>query len=122
MSARDELRMAAERLREVAGKATPGPWEHTGIYRHPDTRHYVSVAPWTPWTPETPRVADDALVADAAYIALVGPTVGLALADWLDAEADEQERLGSVEQPNVTPAGMNAYRVARAILGTGADQ
>jgi hypothetical protein len=59
----------------------------------------------------------DASDEDAEHIASWGPSVALVVADWLDAEADEQEVLGSPDEPNVTPAGTRAYSVARAYLG-----
>ena len=94
----DKLREAAKVLRERAEAATPGPWY------------------WEPPSPDDWPSADESLMssgaaskhggdevvlsgwghdasgisgsdADRAYIATMHPGVGLALADWLDAEA-----------------------------------
>ena len=94
------LRAAATILHARADAATPGPW----------TDDYGAV-----------RAADQLLVAEAhtndrQLIEVMHPDVARALAEWLTAEADEQERLGDPEAPNVTPAGAHAYRVADAVL------
>lgn len=98
------LREAAKVLRERAKAATPGPWWN-GV----SLGNVVF---------SSTGLDDDIAVtegfgkrADAAYIALVHPLVGLALADWLDDEACRIEMTGVrlFESP---------MRLADLILGT----
>jgi hypothetical protein len=90
-----ELRAAAERLRQAATTATPGPWHVTVCGPNDDDAYVVS--------PSRPVViAEEPAGAggqqDAAFIAAMHPGVGLALADWLDAVSsdigDHSECLG----------------------------
>ena len=112
------LREAAKVLRERAEAATPGPWQAVaGAWGLPsDGPDHMRVL-------QPPHHnASDALARleydrqggdDAAYIATVHPLVGLALADWLDAEADEQ-RWGRTR--DFDAEGISA-RIADLILG-----
>lgn len=119
----DRLKEAARVLRERAEAATPKghthPWLYTdATYGDPadgpthvavtccgangvEVRHFLHADDGSHETSETAR-----------YIATMHPGVGLALADWLDVEADEQEVLGGS-----TEAGAMAHRVADLILG-----
>jgi hypothetical protein len=95
----DELRTAATRLRSLATAATPGPWEQTGIGDYGWTVSSSSSALVDTVDSEEGR-------ADADYIAAMHPGVGLALAAWLESEAE----FGL--NPGIDPA---ALTVARAI-------
>lgn len=73
----EELRAAAERLREVAKVATPGPWEGEGG----DDERPPSV--WTAY--EGSYVADNIPhPEDAEWIATLSPAIAEPLALWLD--------------------------------------
>jgi hypothetical protein len=88
------LHQAATRLRERAGHATPGRWEHSGEVMHGDHVDALNPDPGAPdffvaWTGD-PEGEDDEPTnshADAEYIAALGPHIGLLLADALDAAA-----------------------------------
>jgi hypothetical protein len=76
-----ELRAAAERLRQAATAATPGPWHVTVCGPNDDDAYVVS--------PSRPVViAEEPAGAggqrDAAFIAAMHPGVALALAEWLE--------------------------------------
>ena len=86
----EAIRLAASLMREIAGKATPGPWAHmclgsdgcqvlrsTGTARE-RSRGRVARFGQKEWQ------ADHA---DATFVAAMNPVVALALADWLDAAA-----------------------------------
>lgn len=98
----DELRTAATRLRSLATAATPGPWEQTGIGDYGWAVHFGHAAAGV----ETED--SDQGRADADYIATMHPGVGLALAAWLESEAEFGVN------PGIDPA---ALTVARAITG-----
>ena len=73
MTADERLRAAATRLREVAGAATPGPWEVIGggeYLQGPGILVGGGVGSTT--------------ATNAACIAMMHPPVALALAGWLD--------------------------------------
>ena len=100
MSAAERLREAATRLREVAGAATPGPWEVIGggeYLQGPGILVGGGVGSTT--------------AADADCIAMMHPPVALALADWLDAVADDY----SIAQYGYW--SVRALAVADAVLG-----
>lgn len=118
-----ELRAAAALLREAASHATPGPWrthdtwiDHGGhtatvLTDRPDINDTELVA-WLPTMSNQPW--DEARNAwrNAGWMALMDPSVGLALADWLDASA----LLLPVMPPSFNHD--HALRVARLVLGT----
>ncbi|GAA1887781.1 hypothetical protein GCM10009837_06950 [Streptomyces durmitorensis] len=99
----DELRTAAEKLRKLASDATPAPW--TWNRWHSDTCPTGCDDPscfllivGSPYGPVGDADVDRDVFAversvqergesDAAFIAAMDPTVGLALADWLDTAA-----------------------------------
>ncbi|WP_020525862.1 hypothetical protein [Catelliglobosispora koreensis] len=68
----DEIKQAAQHLRDVAGKAMPGPWHQETPGSHIIHGHDGTVA-------ETIYEA-----ADATHIALLDPPSALLLADLLD--------------------------------------
>lgn len=116
MNPAEELRLAAKLMRERAGTATLGPWQHmclgsegclvlrtSGTLRE---RGHGRVARFghKEWK------ADHA---DAEYVASMHPSVALAVADWLDAE---EAVIGGFREPDPL-----ALAVARACLGTGSE-
>ena len=102
------LRDAAKVLRERAENATPGPWYVDEVGDIGDKSAVLEVARWRGYT-NTVNLGEDRPTAD--YIATVHPGVGLALADWLDAEA-EHESVGATWADHHP-----AVVVARALLG-----
>lgn len=108
-----ELRAAAQLLREHAAAATPGPWRTRGDY--PETVYsdtasgIVDVIAGSRWGGEA-SVFDNEH--DAAWIAVMHPGIGEALADWLDATADYCTV--SITHPTHVARAM---AVARALLG-----
>ena len=122
MSPDERLRAAAARLREVAGAATPGPWERQEkwalIYSGSDAVVHAFYAGVCECCGEGIEDNAQALasVEDTTYIAMMGPPVALALADWLDAEA--QDRSHDPGKHDGSPSGY-ALAVADAVLGGG---
>ncbi|MFK0018233.1 ead/Ea22-like family protein [Streptomyces sp. NPDC090798] len=93
----DELRTAAQTLRQRAEAATPGPWRqhdtHLGQYGYAATvlsgeGNDTDLRAWLPSMSQEPWDETRNAWPDAAYIAAMGPGVGLALADWLDVAAE----------------------------------
>lgn len=85
------MRRAAGRLTELADAASPGPWHHMCMGSegcsvindgHLRGRKHVSFSGRKDWA------ADHA---DARYIASMSPVVGVALAGWLELEAQRAE-------------------------------
>lgn len=72
----DELRAAAEELRDYASTASPAPWAVNQWGNVETSGHEEMAEVW-------PLQANPG--ANATYIALMGPDVGHALADLLDA-------------------------------------
>lgn len=104
----ERLREAARVLRERSEAATPGPWESGPCAGCLGTDHAHDA------TPVVMGGRGRYIVAkvggpDAAYIATMHPVVGLALANWLDAQADTTCDCGVDEF---------ALAVANLILGT----
>ena len=106
----DRLRQAARVLRERAEAATPGPW----LTHDEDGDPYIA-PPATGALLITAHPLEVAR-ANAAYIATMHPGVGLALADWLEAQADLSER-GYTQDPRY----LAALALADLILGGGPD-
>ncbi|NAE18008.1 hypothetical protein [Enterococcus hirae] len=101
------LRAAEQRLRDVAGAATPGPWVSS-----PDGVYWIAEGPIV-------DIASDVVEEDARYIAALAPPVALALADWLaheirDALWYEQEGYGPADDA----VGTHSLAVADAVLGS----
>ena len=109
MNAVDELRRAANLLREHAEKdwAEWGPWATEG-YKGGDWSVVIDDdGPGTSYICDNIEQGLDHGESLAAYIALMHPPVALALADWLDDEA-----LPGLGRPD----NVAAYAVARAVL------
>lgn len=91
--AADRLRTAATQLREAAGAATPGPWEFqpwsTSSLPSGDYAESILLANASPDGEITRELSN----ADGAYIAFMHPPVALALADWLDAAARDEDAM-----------------------------
>lgn len=89
MSAVAELRTAADKLRELAEGATPGPWDWESVIPSQLGAHHDAGL-----TSPSCRLTSghDIWIRDAVYIAAMNPLVGLALADLLDSLADDAEQ------------------------------
>lgn len=85
MTAANELRSAAEKIRTLAMGATGNsqPW------RYAEGSPSDSVRTATGW-----EIAYGEGANDLRYIASMHPSVGLALADWLDSAAEDAEQIG----------------------------
>src|SRR5690349_19276768 len=85
------LRETARLMRETAEAATPGPW--TGGARMVNDRHFGRMSAITLDAPVGNLFAVIGRItgADATHIAAWHPGVALAVADWLDAEAQRWE-------------------------------
>ena len=91
----ERFRAAATRLREVAADATTGPWSVTREHlTHPEAGADVRGAGGRWVASDCDGYQGGCLPADADYIAMMHPPVALALADWLDAEARDEEAFG----------------------------
>jgi hypothetical protein len=99
MSATDELRAAAVKLRRLAKDATPGPWRDSSV---DGLNRYAALVSDTKPEGRSPDGGWDDIEGyggyligeslggkDRAYIATVNPVLALALADLLDAHADD---------------------------------
>ena len=95
MSAAAELRTAASKLRELAQRATPGPWRLgrwaalVADRKHPDRM----VGGGWEWDDAYGGclVAESLMRPDREYFAAMNPLVGAALADLLDGVAEHAE-------------------------------
>ena len=93
-----ECRAAASKLRELAQRATPGPWRlgsdrYAALVadrKHPDRM----VGGGWEWDDAYGGclVAESLMRPDREYFAAMNPLVGLALADLLDSLADDAEQ------------------------------
>lgn len=117
----DELRTAAEKLRELTTAATPGPWRqhdtHLGPYGHTATvlsgeRNTTELRAWLPTMSQESWDETRNVWADASYIALMHPGVGAALADWLDSTA---ATIDAVTRKHEEAASETAHWVAPAL-------
>ncbi|WP_404974773.1 ead/Ea22-like family protein [[Kitasatospora] papulosa] len=123
-----ELREAAALLREAASHATPGPWRthdtwldsggHTAtvLTDRPDIKDTDLVA-WLPTMSNAPWDETRNAWRNAGWMALMDPSVGLALADWLERAAVNAAVL---TWPNDVVEG--ALAVARQVLSTTTGQ
>ncbi|WP_327436123.1 hypothetical protein OG279_26150 [Streptomyces sp. NBC_01201] len=124
------LRAAAALLREAASHATPGPWRTHDTHLGGTGGHTATVLTdrenltdteliaWLPTMSNTPW--DEARNAwrNAGWMALMDPSVGLALADWLESTALTVDAVAEKLQPD--PAAhwiAPALAVARRVLG-----
>lgn len=96
MTTEQRLRQAADTIRKRAAAATPGPWRqhdtHLGQYGYAATvlsgeGNDTDLRAWLPSMSQQPWDEARNVWPDAAWIALMHPGVGEALAAWLDAEA-----------------------------------
>jgi hypothetical protein len=67
-------------------------------------------------------VADAETPECAAFIAAMGPGVGVALADWLDRMADANDTVNDWTLGVVSTLNLEALAVARLVLGEGAQR
>ncbi|MFE2832231.1 hypothetical protein ACFXI6_14455 [Streptomyces mirabilis] len=132
MSAAEELRAAAEKLRTLATEATPGPWRqhdtHLGQYGHTATvlsgeGNDTDLRAWLPSMSQESWDEARNVWNDAAYMAALHPGVGLALADWLDETATEVTAAEGTEYALHPDGGAfasweAALAVARAVNGS----
>lgn len=109
MSPAERLRAAATRLREVAGDATPGPWDHV-----------VGASEDHAWVERrhTETVVTTRDIGTSAYIAMMHPPVALALADWLDDEAGFIDAIKAHADGDPSVLAPHALAVADAVLGS----
>ncbi|MFE9363709.1 hypothetical protein ACFYNN_13010 [Streptomyces sp. NPDC006978] len=131
----DQLRAAAALLREAASHATPGPWRTHDTHLGSTGGHTATVLTDRPNINDTELVAwlptmsnepwDEARNAwrNAGWMALMHPSVGLALADWLDTETATWAG-DEVHSPCSTGTCTldAALVVARQVLGTTTGQ
>lgn len=113
------LREAAALMRRNAETAEPGRWKLWGMSVMADPRGTSDVADAIDVAAcHTPSTAERLLhTGNARHIASWHPVVALAVADWLDWEADESERF---QAQTLAPRQMvprRALAVARAYLG-----
>lgn len=124
----ERLRAAATLLRERAEAATPGPWhvcDRAYQYDEIDAAALVcgeSHDPIAANSSDWYETDDDEPTpdTDAAYIATMSPPVALALADWLDSEAERVEEGATAFTfggAPMFPPNPHALAVADAILG-----
>lgn len=89
-----EIRQAAQHIRDIAAKATPGPWlnlDGDRIIRDPDATAAEDDSDPCGAGPPLEYVVDEPLYANPAngdHIALWDPPAALLVADLLDKEAD----------------------------------
>ncbi|MGW1440310.1 hypothetical protein ACWD7M_34320 [Streptomyces griseus] len=124
----DQLRAAAELLREAAGHATPGPWRTHDTHLGGVGGHTATVLTDRPNLNDTELIAwlptmshepwDEARNAwrNAGWMALMDPGVGLALAVWLDRAADASDHHPTGEGGAVATVVHPALAVARQLL------
>ncbi len=118
MSAAAELRTAADKLRELAEGATPGPWGWKPA--NPNKLGPLHDASLT--GPSCHLTSgDDVWIRDAVYIAAMHPLVGLALADLLDdvaEHAESNDEFDGFPPESVITGYAPALRIARLINGS----
>ncbi|MGW2384367.1 hypothetical protein [Streptomyces sp. NPDC001658] len=116
MTPTEELRMAAAKLRVLAGKATASPWTtrwNAQEYELVGPDRPYPIAEWTyavaTWEPKASEQRAECDTGDADYIAAMHPLVGLDLADWLESAAEDAVQIGP---------DPHAVAVARQLLGS----
>lgn len=124
----DELRAAAETLRDLAKAATPGPWRqhdtHLGQYGHTATvlsgeGNDTDLRAWLPTMSQESWDETRNVWADGAYIAVAHPGVGSALADWLDVAAEHcRGHYLCCDNGPCSETAKPALAVARALNGS----
>ena len=124
MSDADLLRRAAALMRERAEAATPGPWVRSGSSIETDHECSPSHDCWpvgdtySGMKPDGSTYPRDLNRADAEHIASWHPAVALAVADWLDAEAESHRADLVGPFPSACCRMSQARAVARAFLGS----
>ena len=119
----ETLRKAAALMRERAEAATPGPWVYAYESVTVEVDGCTCGTQGGPWGHESgcglelPHV--EASAPDAEHIASWHPAVALAVADWLDAEADVDEVAREMGGRGHTEESQ-CVAVARAYLGSDA--
>ncbi|MFD3640995.1 hypothetical protein [Streptomyces griseus] len=126
----DQLRAAADLLREAAGHATPGPWRthdthlgrvggHTAtvLTGRPNLNDTELIA-WLPTMSHEPWDETRNAWRNAGWMALMHPGVGLALAAWLESWVG----VDLSEHGPMPEDAQHALAVARRILGTSAAE
>lgn len=121
----ETLRRAAALMRERAEAATPGPWRHTDSEAANDVWNGGIVVVSTDGDPIAncedewyePDPGEPAPVNDAEHIASWHPAVALAVADWLEAEAESHRADVVGPFPSGCCRMSQALAVARAYLG-----
>lgn len=115
MTAAEELRAAAEKLRGLAAAATQGTW-HVVPYQGNITGHEAGIGT----TPDEDDIVGTGYEGggiewekDARYVVAMQPGIGTALADWLHTAAANADAL---TWPNQFIE--SALAVARQILGS----
>ncbi|MFB6665893.1 hypothetical protein ACFUJX_19745 [Streptomyces rubiginosohelvolus] len=128
ISPAEQLRAAAELLREAAGHATPGPWRTHDTHLGGVGGHTATVLTDRPNTNDTELIAwlptmshepwDEARNAwrNAGWVALMHPGVGLAVAALLADYADDWH--SCPEDHPGTKLDEYALALARQVLGT----
>lgn len=118
------LRRAAALMRERAEAATPGPWSGNYVPESAVANQHI-IERWfvmgcfdgNPRNPTGPAAMCE-YEPDAAHIASWHPVVALAVAEWLEATAAENDNTGALEFLNFVGADAHAALVvARAYLG-----
>lgn len=125
MSAAEEIRQAAEKVRSLVAAATPGPWANVEQHGRDITDEaysyiYVGVAPLGREVASTypPGRDGDPCEANAAYIATMHPGVGLALADLLILAASHEARTGDEAGQGFGQDGYGYIDPTCAVCGT----
>jgi len=131
----EELREAARMLRDTASGATRGPWVHHPTVNRRDLENEFA---WTVCrticegtgdgcepgcgqnvltTGAEDCEEDNVTMFDAAWIALVNPSLAEPLAAWLEQVAERAERLGVLHDDGGQAVNRNALAVARVLNG-----
>lgn len=128
MTPAEELREAAQRIRDLAAKATPGPWINVDkgdrIIRDPDATAREDDSDPCGAGPPLEYVVDEPLFANpdnGAHIALFDPVVAEATAYMLMVFADKFEDIPPVHEEQ-TRAEQAVLSLARAINEGATDE
>lgn len=110
----ERLRAAAQLLRRRSEGATPGKWEavddadknmpggiNSAVWA--DQANLLAAGVGGRYVIESLTIGNENHARDSSYIAMMGPVAGLAVADWLDAEARTREE--------VDAGGLGSYSV-----------
>lgn len=122
MSAADQLRQAADAIRERAQAATPGPWAADRTDGYDAQEVYSTSTDGQLNEPEVASTYSNPLTGDrkanAAHIAGMHPGVALAVADWIASHARDLTYAADDINRCDSPGDVrSALAVARAYLG-----